>query len=40
MQYDTMLERGDLRGAAVWKRVLAAIDVLLATDRPSHERLH
>jgi hypothetical protein len=40
MQHDTMLERGDLQGATVWKRVVAAIDVILATDRPDHERLH
>ena len=25
--------RGDLDGAAVWKRVLSAVDVLLATDQ-------
>ena len=29
MRHDELLERGDRRGVAVWKRVLAAIDALL-----------
>lgn len=29
MHYDALLDAGDLDGAAVWKRILAAIDVLL-----------
>jgi hypothetical protein len=33
MQYDALLEGGDLDGAAVWKWVLAAIDVLLLKER-------
>lgn len=40
MRHDDLLARGDLDGASVWKRVLAAINVLLATDRPTHERLN
>jgi hypothetical protein len=33
MRRDALLERGDLEGASVWKRVLAAVDVLLTTER-------
>ena len=33
MRHDALLERGDLEGASVWKRVLAALDVLLTTER-------
>ena len=32
-RHDALLERGDLEGASVWKRVLAAVDVLLTTER-------
>ena len=34
IQHDALLEGGDLEGAAVWKRVVAAIDVLLLKERP------
>jgi hypothetical protein len=34
MRHDELLERGDLRGVAVWKRALAAIDALLMEKRP------
>ena len=40
MQHDALLERGDLDGAAVWKRVLAAIDVLLDKQKPDGAALH
>jgi hypothetical protein len=33
MRHDALLEHGDLEGASVWKRVLAAVDVLLTTER-------
>jgi hypothetical protein len=33
MRHDALLERGDLEGASVWKRVLAAVGVLLTTER-------
>jgi hypothetical protein len=39
MQHDALLERGDLDGAAVWKRVLAAIDVLLQKERRNGQAL-
>jgi hypothetical protein len=39
MRHDALLEGGDLDGAAVWKRVLVAIDVLLVNDRPEHHSL-
>ena len=40
MRADKMLEAGDMNGQAVWKCVLAAIDELLAEDRPSDTKLH
>ena len=39
MQHDALLEQDDLDGAAVWKRVLAAIDVLLLKERPDGRAL-
>lgn len=33
MRQDQLSASGDLQGAAVWKRVLAAVDGLLATKR-------
>ena len=39
MRHEALLEGGDLDGAAVWKRVLAAIDVLLVNDRAEHHSL-
>lgn len=40
MRCDQLAARGDLDGAAVWKRVLTAVDVLLATDRSDDTLLH
>ena len=40
MQADEMLERGDLDGQAVWKRILKAIDELLSVERPEGEKVH
>ncbi len=40
MRHDAQLERGDLDGAAVWKRVLAAVDRLLVTERADDAPLH
>jgi hypothetical protein len=37
---DELAARGDLDGAAIWKRVLNAIDVLLAADRSDDTLLH
>ena len=34
MRADAMLEKGDLDGYAVWKRVLRAVEELLSRDRP------
>jgi hypothetical protein len=34
-----VVERGDPNGAAVWKRVLAAIDVLLLKEGPDGQAL-
>ncbi len=40
MRADKMLERGDLDGQAVWRRILKAIDELLASERPEGEKVH
>ncbi len=33
MRADAMLEKGDLQGCAVWKRVLRAVEELLSKER-------
>lgn len=33
MRHDELLEAGDIDGTATWKRILRAVDVLLATER-------
>jgi hypothetical protein len=38
MRHYALLDRGDLEGAFVWKRVLAAVDALLVTERPMQQR--
>ena len=40
LRCDQLAARGDLDGAAVWERVLGAVDVLLATDRLNGTVLH
>ena len=40
MRADELLAGGDVEGAAVWKRVLRAIDELQAKERPTVTRLH
>ncbi len=35
MQADAMLEKGDLDGYAVWKRILRAVEELLSKERPA-----
>jgi hypothetical protein len=37
---DHLAGRGDLDGAAVWKRVLSAVDVLLCRARSNAAHLH
>ena len=37
---DEILEEGDLDGLAVWKRILRAVDELLAKERPEGETVH
>ena len=34
LEADKMLDRGDPDGLATWKRIIKAIDVLQAKDRP------
>ncbi len=40
MRADRMLEIGDLDAQAAWKRILKAIDDLLAVEPPEGERVH
>ncbi len=35
MRADAMLETGDLEGAAVWKRIVKAVEELLSKERPT-----
>ncbi len=37
---DAMLERGDMKGAAVWRRVLKAVEELQRKERASGETAH
>jgi hypothetical protein len=39
MRQDQLSASGDIEGANVWKRVLAAIDVLLVNDRGGSQSL-
>ncbi len=40
MVADTMLEKGDLDGCAVWKRILKAVEELQRMERVAGGRLH
>ena len=40
MRADAMLKKGDLDGLAVWKRIIRAIDELLAESRPKDATTH
>ena len=40
MEADEMLDRGDLDGLAVWKRILTAVEALLAEARPVDQSIH
>ncbi len=35
MRADAMLEKGDLDGCAVWRRILRAVEELLSKERPA-----
>ncbi len=35
MKADAMLEKGDLDGYAVWKRIVKAVEELLSKERPA-----
>ena len=37
---DAMLERGDMDGCAVWKRILAAVDEIQRKERREYEAAH
>ncbi len=34
MRADAMLEKGDMKGYAVWKRIVKAVEELLSKERP------
>lgn len=40
LRADKMLARGDLGGLAAWKRILKAVDVLQAKERPEGAPVH
>ncbi len=40
MRADAMLEKGDLDGYAVWKRILRAVEELQGTEPKSGEAVH
>ncbi len=40
MQADAMLEKGDLDGAAVWRRIVSAVNALLADKPEDGARIH
>ncbi len=40
MRADAMLEKGDLDGYAVWKRILRAVEELQGTEPKSGARVH
>ncbi len=40
MRADAMLEKGDLEGYAVWKRILRAVGELQGTEPKSGEAVH
>ena len=35
MRADAMLEKGDLDGCAIWKRIVKAVEELLSKERPA-----
>ena len=39
MRADAMLEKGDLEGQVVWKRILRAVEEIQRTDRPAGDVL-
>ncbi len=39
MRADAMLEKGDLEGQVVWKRIVRAVEEIQRTNRPSGEVL-
>ena len=40
MQADAMIEKGDLNGYAVWKRILRAVEELQGTAPKSGDAVH
>ncbi len=40
MRADAMLDKGDLAGVAVWKRILRAVEELQGTEPKSGEAVH
>ncbi len=40
MQADELMETGDMKGEAVWLRIVKAIEELLSEERPEGEKVH
>ncbi len=40
MRADAMLDKGDLDGCAVWKRIVKAVEELLSKERPAGATVH
>ena len=40
MHADDMLDKGDMAGAATWRRVIKAVEELLNTEPPAHRQRH
>ena len=40
MRADAMLDRGDMNGAAVWKRIVRAVEEIQRKERHSEDPLH
>jgi len=40
MRADELLDAGDMDGQAVWKRILAAVEELLAKEPPEGAKVH
>ncbi len=40
MKADAMLDKGDMDGAATWRRVIKAVEEMLATKRRGGDALH
>ena len=40
MRADELMEAGDMKGVAVWRRIVKAIEELLSRERPKDAEVH